>query len=373
MKLRRIIGISLGLALAAAAGLAAAGEQMAKARVVAAANMPLNRAASAMRFLDGSGEPLAAKTSDSLAIDALHAAPLSSEAAIWLSDRAFAAGNSDRGEAILNAAGALGWHGELSQRVGYIRALERGDYGEAATRAEALLRRGRARGQLAADFADAAENPEYRSAIVTALTENAAWSNGLLAEQGATIPFPMLHDIFSARAAAGTPLPRQVAAPIVTGLALSGRFRQGGQLASLMEGSEPDRLIPGWPSAAAEDLPTPYDWRLFEGYTPLPNASGIGFALSRTNFAAARPAQLLLALAPGTYRLSAPGADISAVRQWRYAFACGLATKRPITRFSASITLQVAADCPTQVLSLEAGLQATNDGGLPELSLEKIG
>lgn len=371
--MRRTIGYLTGISLALAAGTASLGEQLAKARMGVAADFPLNSAASARRLLDGGTPPLPNAKSDRIAREALGAAPLSGEAAVWLSDRAFAAGNKRRGLDVLQSAAALSWHGELVQRVSYIRALERDDYSIAATRAEALLRRGRAREQLAADFAEAAENSAYSNAIVNALTEDAPWSNGLLAQQGAVMPYSLLREIFTARSNVGTPLPRKIAAPILAGIALDNRFGEGAKLAALMDGAQTGRLIPGWPSAEAEALPTPYDWRLFDGYAPLPGAKGKGFELSRTDAAAPRPVQLLLALAPGTYRLAIPGASADTLAGWRYAFACGLSTQRPAIRLAATQTLKVSPGCATQVLSLSASLQVSAGPNLPELALKKTG
>ncbi|MEP2235398.1 MAG: hypothetical protein ABJM58_04085 [Alteripontixanthobacter sp.] len=371
--MRRATGLILGISLAIAALTAGIGEQLAKARVAAAADFPLNQAASARRFLDGGANALSPARSGRLAVDAFEAAPLSGEAAVALSDAAYAKGDTGRGLAILRAAGALGWHGELVHRVSYIRALERQDYQTAATSAEALLRRGRAREQLAADFAEAGGNPAFRTAIVSALSEDAPWAEGLLAEQGGQMPSDMLRDIFRARSDAGNAVPRSVAAPVVAKLAIDGRFAQGAQLARLMSGWQSGRLIPGWPSAEAEELPTPYEWRLFEGYTPLPAADGNGFHLSRVDIPASRPAQLLMALEPGRYRLGIEGASAATLDLWRYGYRCGLSTQRPVTRLAASQVLVVPPGCDTQVLSLAAASRAAGGDGLPEPTLRKIG
>ena len=369
--MRRAIGIAVGLALATAAATAALGEQLAKARVEQAAALPLNKATSARRFLDGASGPLGADAALELARDAYANAPVTGEAVVALSDAAYAAGDDERGRAMLAAAGGLGWHGELVQRVGYIRALERRDYREAALRAEALLRRGRAREQLAADFATAGDNPQFRTAIVDALSTPAPWAEGLLAEQGAQIPLPMLTAILERRVAAGAPAPRRVVAPLVSALVIEGRTLEAARLVRTMDGWDANGLLPGWPDADAEALPTPFEWRVFEGYALLPSPDGTGLRLSRLDLPGARPAAIALALEPGRYRLSFPGADDAGLAAWRYGLGCNGSAARPATALARQQAIDVPAGCTAQILTLGAGREAVRGGGLPAPVLER--
>lgn len=367
--MRKLLGIVGGIVLAGLAGWTAMADYYSSANVAAAADFPLNRAGSAQQFLDGGINPLDDAGSRELALDAISAAPMTSEATTWLAFES----EGERQLALLKLAGSLGWHGEYAQSRAYAAAMERKDYARAMVHAEALLRRGRARERLAQDFMESGDDPAFRSALANALTEDADWSNGLIAsESGADLPQAVLQQVFEQRREAGTPFQRQFAAPLISRLAELGQHRFALRLSALMEGGEPGRLLPGWPDAAAEEQGTPYDWRLFEGHSSLPAETGDQYELSRNDVPGARPAQVLLALTPGRYRLSTPGRQGDVLRGWRWGLACGGTTARPTRSFGENAAFSVSADCPVQMLSVAGDLALARSGTLPSLDLTRV-
>lgn len=367
--MRALIGLALGLLLAGLAGWTAMSDQLAKSRIAAAADFPLNRAVAAKRFLDGGINPLDQAASVQLARDAISAAPMTSEASAWLALNAEDTAQPD----LLAKSARLGWHGELAQTSAYRAAIDRRDYAQAMIHAEALLRRGRAREALAEDFERLGADPAFRAALTDALAEDADWSNGFLgSEAGQALPDQVLLGVFEARREAGHPVRRSFAAPLISRLSDQQRHQLAVRLSGLMRGGEPGKLLAGWPDADAEAQVTPYDWRLFNGHSSIPSDDGESFELGRNNVPGARPAQIQMALRPGRYRLTVPGRPAGELRGWKWGLSCNGSTARPTRTFGEDTTFVVGAGCPLQMLSVAGDLALTRSGTLPSLDLARV-
>ena len=372
--MRPVFAILLSLGLLALVWLSAAGRTLAMQGQEIAAELPLAREAAARTLLAGGDSPLAPADAEALARSALARAPLHGPALVWLAVEAERGGDLDRTAELIALAARLGWHGEGTQRVLYNWAVSGGEHEAAMDRAEALIRLGRSQELLARDFAARTQSdPEFRKAWAASFAGDTRLSQSWLGRFGGRMPDAAIEALMAELEAQGTPLDETVYARIQAALLQGGRGASAAKLRALADPTAAAWLVPAWPQGGAAGS-DPFAWNIPAGYDIVREGEGGVDTLVRRDMARTpRPAQVILTLPPGRYRLVAESAGSATQRNWRWSLGCGTGAPRPNTYFSTRREVTVPGDCPVQVLAVSADRRAAGEDGLPSLSIRPAG
>lgn len=367
---RRWVAAIAGLAASAAVLTMALGDVLvAFGEAPLAARMPGNAALASAAILPALAGRNPAPATLALARDALRNSPLATEALAYLAINARSSGDARGSLRLLEIAGMTGWRNEIVQRQLFNAAVRRSS-GEAAMRhADALLRQGKARPELFAQFNRALEFPRFRKAALPYFTNTPGWPRDYLVQNGAGLTDTALLEVLRARTSRSGSLARDEAAPLIGALLRAGRSGSAVRVWAMVAGADGQGSgILTWPGVDAPLQPTPFDWRLGDAYGAAPDGSGALVALA----AGAPPASRLLALPPGRYRLTTR-TSMADLHSWNWAFACGTPDLRPVLPLASGTEIAVPDGCPVQRLTIAPRAEAAGSGAsLLPLQIDRL-
>lgn len=184
---------------------------------------------------------------------------------------AIAAGDLQRGDTLMRAAGAAGWRDVPTQLYWAQAALSAGDGEVAAERLDALIRGGVSAARTRALGRALEASAAGRAALVRRWAEPDSWAAAYLADVAGLAPTDLDHRLqtIDAARAAGIVRDRSTAAGIAWALVERGRP----DLAYRVAGQAPGRVLASF-EASGETRPGPFAW----SFTP---AAGLDTAVER--------------------------------------------------------------------------------------------
>jgi hypothetical protein len=274
-----------------------------------AAWMPLSSVHAAERTLGDSAEDRPELRA--LAMATLQRTLTSADAASWLAVQ-LSVTEPERAERILAGVGALGWHGEMTQRALFNRAMIAGNYDEGLDHADALLSQGKARDLFYAQFDLMSAEPSLRESMVRMFAAGPRWGSDYIVSHAANLDDGALVAYTKANLASGAPLDREQINAVLGGLVRAGRAEAALAIGGMLKDTTGlDRGALPWLSG--QDRPGPFDWSL----DPALNIDANG-ALVTAAWPQPGQAQRILGLRAGDYTLA------SAQREprWRWQIRC---------------------------------------------------
>ncbi|RDC59701.1 hypothetical protein HME9302_00893 [Alteripontixanthobacter maritimus] len=361
----RWLGWLVGIALAVPVFLAWGGTGLALTRNSLAMDVPFANTLIAPRMLESERIVLPELQTRRMALEALEVSPLQQRAMLALAQQDMT--EPATATALRARMAQTGWHDLRVQQQLFLKAASAERFDVAMVHAEAMLRRhDEARPWFSQQVRQYAANQRFLAAAEQRLNDPGKWSEGWLRAEYSALPARSLAEVFAARSAAGNPISRDTAVPIIAGLAEQGDIKTAAQLARLLNDGASDTrsLIAPWPSREAQQRPSPFDWRIPAGYAVLENAEAR--SLTRIPGNASRPVELTAALAPGTYDFRTDGA---AMGVWSYGFSC-VSLPQPSKPLNTAQTIVVPSNCPRQFFAVAASPAAIGQDGLAPLRLD---
>lgn len=359
---RKILAAVSGLLCAAPVLTLSLGEVLvARGHPAAAAALPGSAPLLARRVLGQDVDEGQAQAASRLARRALRASPLNQSAIAWLAVASSATAVSDANRSVLShEAAAQGWRDGFSQRTLYNLAVLRDDCPQALLHAAALLRQNWLVDQVEGNLALASRQPACRNALVKLVADGQPWTRRWLLRHGASFDSDVLAGLLAAADLRQPGVFRSIAAPVLQQLVARNDLAAALRIWNRVPGHDGgDATGPlAWPSDAVRAAPSPFDWRLREGFEV--RGQGDRAVLQKITTSTLRagtqpsPAVTrLLMLPPGSYVLST-GAISGA---WSWNISCHAQGAVPTAPLRHSNSFTVPAQCQRQWLTL-----ATSDG-----------